>query len=164
MTDSVIPFEHERRFFPKLEELPFDFSFHPMAFIVQGYRLEGGRKTRLRGECRKKKHAYWQTTKSGKGVSRLEDEQEVTREYFEHMWKGVECSLAKSRYFIPWGGIEIELNIFHDELAGYVQIEVEFDSHEAALDFTPPIWFGQEVTDDNRHGNYSLAKFGSPES
>lgn len=161
MADSMIPFEHERRFFPKLEELPFDFSRYPMAFIIQGYSKDKQR-IRFRDECRGKRHSYWKTTKTGKGVSRLEDEQKITIEEFWLRWGDIECSLAKSRYFIPWEGVEIELNIFHDELAGYVQIEVEFDSHEAAVAFTPPLWLGQEVTDNSRHGNYSLAKFGSP--
>lgn len=162
--DFALPqIEHERRFFPKLEELPFVFSLHPMAFIIQGYSKDK-RRIRFRDECRDKRHTYWKTIKTGKGMSRLEDENEITREYFEHMWGSVACSLAKSRYFIPWEDIEVELNIFHDELAGYVQIEVEFDSLESAIAFTPPLWFGTEVTDDNRHGNYFLAKFGSPEN
>lgn len=164
MKNSVIPFEHERRFFPKLEDLPFVFSLYPMAFIVQGYLVNNGKKIRFRDEYRNKKHTYWQTIKSGKGVSRLEDEDEITREYFEYMWDFAECSLAKSRYFIPWEGLEIELNLFHDDLSGYVQIEVEFDSSEAAITFAPPPWFGREVTNDSRHGNYSLSKFGSPKN
>lgn len=164
VTESTIPFEHERRFFPKLEDLPFAFSFYPMAFIMQGYFVKDTQKIRFRDECRNKKHTYWQTIKTGKGVSRLEDEHEITRESFDLMWQFVECSLAKSRYFIPWEGVEVELNLFHDALSGYVQIEVEFDSHEAAIAFTPPSWFGQEVTHDGQHGNYSLSKFGIPKN
>jgi len=43
-------------------------------------------------------------------------------------------------------------------------VEVEFDSDDAADDFEPPDWFGDEVTEDNRYTNSSLARFGWPDS
>lgn len=43
------------------------------------------------------------------------------------------------------------------EPAGRVIAEIEFDSHEAMADFTPPDWFGLEVTEDHNYSNASLA-------
>lgn len=159
---GTIPFEHERRFFPELRNLPFDFSRFPSVFIIQGY-LEDGLGTRLRDErTTDGRHTYLQTRKTGEGVSRAEDEQEISEKDFRLMWNDVKCSLEKTRYFISRKGIDLQLNIFHGKLEQYLQIEVEFDSNEDALAFIPPVWFGREVTDDKQHGNYALAKNGVP--
>lgn len=158
---SASPYEHERRFLVDLKDLPLEFTRFPMKYIVQGY-LEDDLRTRLRDESSGAKHAYLQTRKSGSGVSRVENEVELSREVFEKMWSDVKCFLVKSRFFIPWDGVTIQLNLFHENLAGYIQIEVEFDSHDEAVAFIAPVWFGCEVTDEDRHGNYSLAKHGLP--
>ena len=34
--------------------------------------------------------------------------------------------------------------------------EVEFPTEEAALAFTPPDWFGEDVTDDSRYHNSNM--------
>jgi CYTH domain-containing protein len=88
---------------------------------------------------------------------------DVAKGIFDEMWETARrCSLEKTRHHIHFGGIGFQLNIFHGDLHGYHQIEIEFDSHEEAVAFVPPPWFGREVTEDNQHGNYSLAKFGKP--
>lgn len=158
---TEIPFEHERRFIPDIHSLPFEFKMYAMKSILQGY-LKDEFGTRLRYESSDQGHMYLQTRKTGSGISRTEDEREITKETFDAMWREVECSLAKSRYFITWDNIDIEFNVFHGKLEGYFQIEVEFDSHEDATSFIPPSWLGREVTDDKRHGNYRLAKDGIP--
>lgn len=156
-----IPFEYERRYFPKIEQLPFTPDSFPVSEIRQGY-LAGAHGVRIRDEFLNGKHTYTQTIKTGEGVSRLEDEHEISEADFESMWKEIECSLEKNRYFINHEGIDIQLNIFHGKLEGFIQIEVEFDTEEKALAFKAPSWFGLEVTDDKTHSNYSLAKKGKP--
>lgn len=159
---NEVPFEHERRFFPRLQNLPFALHRYPMITIIQGY-LGDTLNTRLRDEQRSEgKHTYTQTRKIGEGVSRREDEHEISKEEFQQGWKMIECSLMKDRYFINWKGVDLQLNIFSGDLARYLQIEVEFISKESAVAFIPPKWFGREVTHDKQHGNYSLAKFGMP--
>lgn len=156
-----VPMEHERRFHPTdLSKLPFKPSEHYSVFITQGY-LEGSGRERLRKEVGFVGVAtYWITKKSGSGISRKEDEHQISKEEFDALWVDVKCSLTKTRYHINWNGVVIEYNVFHDGLTGYYQIEVEFKSHKKALAFIAPEWFGKEVTDDNHHGNYALAKFG----
>ena len=144
--NSAIPFEHERRFLPDMSALPFDFKDYPKKSILQGY-LEDDLRTRIRDEYNDKGHIYTQTRKAGKGVSRLEDEHEITQDEFDLLRKKASCSLVKSRYFITWDGVDVQLNIFHAGLDEYVQIEVEFESHEDAIAFIPPAWLGKEVTD-----------------
>lgn len=160
--DTTVPFEHERRFFPDMNALPFDFMNYPKEAILQGY-LEDGLGTRIRDTNDNNGHRFTQTRKIGKGVSRLEDEHEITKEEFRLMRRTARGSfLVKTRYFITWEGIDIQFNVFHASLDGYVHIEVEFKTHEEAVAFIPPAWLGKEVTDDDAHGNYSLAKNGIP--
>ena len=39
-----------------------------------------------------------------------------------------------------------ELDIFEGDLAPLMLVEVEFDSEDAANSFSPPDWFGEDVT------------------
>lgn len=163
-TKSVdeLVFEHERRFFPDLSQVPFEYHKFPSVFIIQGY-LNDIHKTRIRNTYDGEKTVYSQTRKTGEGISRGEHEIILSKTEYQTLFRQVEYSLRKYRYFIPYQeGVEIQLNIFKYELAGYVQIEVEFESYEAAIAFEPPLWFGIEVTHIKAHGNRSLAKRGIP--
>ena len=44
-----------------------------------------------------------------------------------------------------------------------LRVEVEFESLEEAESFTPPEWFGKDVSEDNRYKNSSLYIKGLPE-
>ena len=41
---------------------------------------------------------------------------------------------------------------------GLVFVEVEFESLDQATAFTPPEWFGEDVTNDGRYHNSYLSK------
>lgn len=151
--------EIERRFL--IKRLPDDIQQCKRVSIMQGY-LNDERKTRYRKEVGENYLEYVKAWKIGTGVERLEYEQEIGRVAFKKRWKEVSCSLAKTRYFVPCGEHVIEVNIFLDELYGYIHAEVEFPTREIADAFVPPEWLGREVTDDERHGNYWLAKYGIP--
>jgi CYTH domain-containing protein len=58
--------------------------------------------------------------------------------------------------------VTIELDVFRGGLSGLCVAEVEFPSEEEAAAFSPPDWFGREVTDDERFKNKSLARHGRP--
>ena len=65
--------------------------------------------------------------------------------------------VEKTRYRIPVGKYTAELDIFHGRHEGLLLVEVEFPSLEAANAFTPPAWFGQDVSNDPRYRNSWLA-------
>ena len=165
-----ITLEIEKRWHLKnLADLPFDYRKFPKVSLIQGYirgKPQKGKKcqtTRVRKELRGKKAFFWLTTKTGKGTVRTEEEYLIEKKIFELLFCQVDCKLRKTRYFIPWNGAAIQLNIFHGKkLKDYYQIEVEFNTEEEAFAFVAPPWFGLEVTDDGRHGNRSLAKDGKP--
>ena len=67
--------------------------------------------------------------------------------------------IEKTRYLIPYAEKHtIELDVFHGALAPLVLAEVEFSSVEEADAFTPPSWFGEDVTNCSKYHNSNLSK------
>jgi CYTH domain-containing protein len=65
--------------------------------------------------------------------------------------------VIKRRYRIPIAsGLTAELDVYKGVRAGLQVVEVEFSSESQASAFTPPPWFGQEVTHDARYTNAEL--------
>jgi adenylate cyclase len=130
--------------------------------ISQGYLAigEAGEEVRLRrigGEA-------YLTVKRGLGEVRDEEEVGLDRSQFDVLWPLTEGRrVTKTRYWIPAGESELELDVYEGELAGLVTAEVEFDSEASADAFQPPDWLGQEVTEDDRYKNESLARDGLPD-
>jgi len=131
------------------------------ASIHQGYVTVGPDGTEVR--LRRKGDRFFQTIKRGSGLSRIESEIELTREQFDALWPQTEGRrVVKDRYEIPYRGCVIELDVFHGALEGLVIAEVEFGTVNQSNSFTPPDWFGDDVTEDPRYTNRSLAIEGRP--
>jgi len=65
--------------------------------------------------------------------------------------------LTKLRYDVPLGDLVASVDVYTGRHEGLRVVEVEFDSEPAAARFTPPDWFGPEVTGDARYSNRLLA-------
>jgi len=151
--------EIERKFLVK--ETPTGLDACPRGEIEQGYvALDGGVEVRVR---RYGDQAFL-TIKSGGDRVRLEEEFEIDPRRFRALWSLTEGRrIQKTRYLIPAAaGLRIELDVYHEALAGLLTAEIEFDSSAAAAAFTPPEWLGAEVTDDPRYKNKRLAIEGLP--
>jgi CYTH domain-containing protein len=59
-------------------------------------------------------------------------------------------------------GAQAEVDEYGGDLAGLVVAEVEFHDEHAAQAFTPPAWFGRELTGEVEYANRSLACNGLP--
>ncbi len=61
----------------------------------------------------------------------------------------------------PAGAMEltVEMDVFEGAYEGLILAEVEFPTEEAALAFTPPDWFGRDVTFTGEYSNSRLASF-----
>ena len=105
------------------------------------------------------------TIKAGRGLERMEIERDLTDPEFDALWNvPSELRIAKRRHFVDLGGGHTaELDLFDGDLTGRRLVEVEFATTADAGAFTPPAWFGPEVTDDPRYTNSSLARFGWPD-
>ncbi len=84
----------------------------------------------------------------------------LTKEAFDRLKAKVEGRvIGKTRYLIPLDQSDLvcELDVFEGALSPLVLAEVEFASEEEAAAFTPPEWFGEDVTGDPRYQNASMA-------
>jgi CYTH domain-containing protein len=61
-------------------------------------------------------------------------------------------------------GVQAEVDDYTGDLAGLVVVEIEFDDEQAARAFTPPAWFGPELTGEPAYANRSLACDGLPQA
>ncbi|MEX0320310.1 MAG: CYTH domain-containing protein [Ruegeria sp.] len=151
--------EIERRFL--VAALP-DLSAARRAQVRQGYLTRPDDSTELR--LRQMDERYLLTLKDGEGLVRGEREVEITRLQFDTFWPETDGRRIEKERFTGAlaGGLTFELDVFSGALAPLRMVEVEFPSEEEALSFTPPDWFGAEVTSDRRYRNRTLAVEGLP--
>ena len=144
--------EIERKFL--IPQLPEDLENYPHTHIWQGY-LCARPTVRIRNEDKK-----YTLTYKGKGMmAREEYNMPLTRKSFLTLAQKIEgIPIEKTRYRIPLEPYTIELDVFEGEHEGVWMAEVEFPTVEEAMAFTPPEWFGPEVTHDHRYHNVWLAK------
>ena len=135
---------------PKLTELKHE-------RIVQGYlaiSFEEGVEVRIRRMGDK----CFETVKSQGGLMRDETEIEISQEQFLALWPSTEGRrLEKTRYTMKENGCQLELDVYQGSLTGLIVAEIEFGSAEESQRFSPPSWFGDEVTEDTHYKNNNLA-------
>lgn len=147
--------EIERKYV--IEQLPQDYEHYPFHEIEQAYLC-----TDPVVRIRKEDQEYYLTYK-GKGLLTREEYNLPLNEtaYIHLLEKADGIVLTKRRYRIPLEGEEglmIELDVFHGVYKGLVLAEVEFPTKEAALSFTPPEWFGKDVTFSGEYQNSRLSQ------
>ena len=148
--------ETERKFLI-LDLGEIDFGGVEGAEIIQGYLVIEANGDELR--VRQKGEKYFLTKKSGSGVTREEDESEIPREEFELLYSQTDgLRVEKTRYVIPYGNHNIEVDVFGGNLKGIITAEVEFGEGQDAVEFAPPQWLGQDVTESGVYSNQKLAQ------
>lgn len=113
---------------------------------------------------RQQDDSYIFTFKGRGEIKKTEFEYSLTKEEFDKLWEKVETKkIEKTRYLIPLeNNLTAELDIYHGELKGFMNVEVEFDSLEKAEKFKVPKWFGKDVSTDKRYSNAQLSINGIP--
>ena len=150
--------EIERRFL--IKKIPENCSDFTGEYIEQGY-IETKEGTSIR--IRQREGVCYLTIKKGSGKIREEAEIIITQEQYNMLWPITKNRrIKKTRYEISYNGHIIELDIYNGKLKGLITAEVEFPSEKDCDHFSPPQWFGKEVTDIKEYSNRSLAKFGLP--
>ena len=149
-------YEIERKFL--LHELPPAIADIEPTRIDQGY-LAVTDDVEVRIRARGGDHLL--TVKGGRGEVRTEVTLLVSPEQFDHLWAlTAGRRIHKERWVLqpdPDAEVEVEVDRFEDDLDGLLVAEVEFASEDASRAFTPPDWFGSEVTGDDRYRNAALA-------
>lgn len=152
--------EIERKYI--VASLPAGFDAAAGTRYQQGYlAIDDERALSVR--LRREGEAFRLTIKQGRGEVRTEVELPMSASQFGALWgEAAEASLEKTRYVVPVGKLEAEVDVFDGRLDGLMLVEVEFESEADARGFTPPEWFGDDVTDDPRYLNQNLARYGRP--
>ncbi len=149
--------EIERKFL--ITELPFDLNNLKKSEISQSYIS-----ARPTLRIRKSDDNYFFTVKGMGKLSRQEFEMAITPDEYQNLQKLVKGNtIEKQRYFIPLeNSLTAELDVYEGELNGLMTVEVEFNDLEESEQFTAPLWFGKELTNDSRYSNSSLSQYGIP--
>lgn len=106
---------------------------------------------------------FWLTCKGEGLLAREEYELPLPEEsYRQLLAKADGAVIEKVRYYVPWKGHTIELDVFEGALAPLVFAEVEFSTREEALAFRAPDWFGRDVTCEPGYSNAALSREGAP--
>ncbi|MCH5265000.1 MAG: CYTH domain-containing protein [Lachnospiraceae bacterium] len=143
-----------------VEELPEDLAHYDKSELEQCYLCA---EPTIR--ARKSDDSYILTYKSRKVTEEKEalnisEELEVplNAEAYAHLKEKADgICIVKTRYRIPYGKYQIELDVFHGEYEGFCLAEVEFPSVEEGRLFTPPSWFGKDVSGDFHYTNSYLS-------
>jgi len=146
--------EIERKFL--IRSLPRNLARYPHSEIAQGY-LAVGRREHVR--LRKKGRICTLTFKRGPARAREEREIHLNPAQFGILWPGTKgARLTKTRYYVPYRGLTIEIDIYHGSHEGLMVAEVEFSDVQTYHSFRPPDWLGDEVTGASRYSNVKLAR------
>ncbi len=146
--------EIERKYLVK--SIPENLKDFPCRIMEQGY-LNIAPVIRIR-----KDNDNFELTYKSKGLMvREEYNLPLTKEAYEHLLLKIDGRLIKKRrYMIPLeGNLTVELDVFEGELAPLILAEVEFPDEDSALSFTPPDWFGEDVTFSGKYHNSHLSRF-----
>ena len=144
--------EIERKYL--LKKLPDNLDTYRHRHLEQGYLC-----TAPVVRIRKDDDRYELTYKSGGMMVRQEYNLLLTKDSYEHLKKKIDGRLiSKKRYMIPYEKYMIELDVFENDLAPLVLAEVEFETEEEANTFTPPEWFGKDVTFSKADHNSVLSQ------
>ena len=150
--------EIERKYL--LSSFPEEIESFPSAELWQGY-VPGRRLVeRVRRVKDEDGERFYRTVKGGRGVHRLEVEEETSREIFDVLWALTEGRrVHKRRYFVPGSAHTWEIDTFLDGRHLWLA-EVELASEHETVEI--PAWLEpyvvREVTEEREYGNLALAK------
>ena len=145
--------EIERKYL--IHTLPDQLDHYPHRTLEQAYLC-----TEPVVRVRRDDNDYILTYKSKGLIVREEYNLPLTEEAYQHLLAKADGRvITKERYCIPYGDhLTIELDVFGGDLAPLLLAEVEFASEEEANAFTPPDWFGEDVTFSSKYHNSTLSQ------
>jgi adenylate cyclase len=149
--------EIERKFL--ISDLPSDIDTWVSRRIEQGYICTDP-VLRIRHSGDRYSFVY----KSSGLLAHQEETFPLTEESYNHLSTKVDGKIIrKTRYVKPIDdNLKIELdvfdNVYEPDGSNLKMAEVEFPSVEAADAFTPPAWFGKDVTMDKKYHNSEMSK------
>ena len=147
--------EIERKYLMDPERLPFNKDDFPCRMIEQGYLC-----TDPVVRIRRDNESFFLTYNSKGLMVREEYNLPLTETAYLHLREKIDGRLiTKKRYVINLNeGLRLELDVFEGDLAPLVLGEVEFPDEKTAETFSPPEWFGCDVTFSDKYHNSTLSR------
>lgn len=144
--------EIERKYL--IDRLPENLNSYPCRKIQQAY-LNTAPVIRIR----RQDNDYFLTYKGGGLMVREEYNLPLNKESYEHLKEKADgIILSKKRYLIPLNDrLTVELDVFDPPYENLYLAEIEFETEEEAINFTPPAWFGEDVTFSSKYHNSVLS-------
>lgn len=159
-SDSV---EVERKWLIDKDNIEYDLSNAKIYDIEQTY-ISFSPEIRIR---RVNGNQYSFTVKnnmSADGLIRNETDFLITENDYNFLIQKKEANtIYKTRYKLLEDGQVIAIDIFKGDLEGLAYMEIEFANKDEANEYIAPKWIIQDVTDDIRYKNASLAQYGIPD-
>ena len=105
---------------------------------------------------------YILTIKGPGSIICEEFELEISDRQYTRLLAKIEGNvIKKTRYMVPLpDGHVAEADVYHGYLSGLMTVEVEFTDVDDMNRFTPPEWFGRDVSEEKEYNNSSLAMRG----
>ncbi|MGH7586719.1 MAG: CHAD domain-containing protein, partial [Gemmatimonadales bacterium] len=152
-----LPLEIERKYL--LSTLPPTAESAPWTEIRQGYLPGKVIVERLRLARDGDGDRYYRTVKTGRGVARVELEEEIDGRLFEALWPLTEGRrLEKRRHRVPDGDLTWEIDAFTDRPLVLAEVELPNEALVPAIPFWLRPFLLREVTGVPEYFNSSLAK------
>lgn len=142
-----------------IKKLPDTLNYNKCYIIEQAY-LSDAPVVRVRKRISPEKCEYFMTVKSTGMFTREEVESDISEKTYNVFLQEAKGNvITKERYILPLeDGLMAELDVFKGVFEGVIMVEVEFPDEEAAIKFTPPDFFSDEVTFDKRFHNSNMSK------
>ncbi len=159
MSSGAMPVEIERKFLVAADS--WRASAAPGVSIAQAYLTTSGPfSVRVR---RMGPQAFLTIKSNDPGHSRAEFEYDLPTAHADHILSQLGAGslrIEKTRHKVMVDGNEWSVDVFSGALSGLTLAEIELSDPDQA--FSRPDWLGDEVTDDPRYRNASLAERGLP--
>jgi len=133
------------------------------SFVKQSYRITQGYlssvpertvRVRVKGE---RGFITIKGESNSTGVSRYEFEKEISLNEAKELLRICEDGVIdKTRYIIPSGNHNYEVDVFYGDNKGLVIAEIELNSEDEK--YNKPEWLGDEVTGQEKYYNAMLSK------
>lgn len=125
--------------------------------IIQGYLILDNKKSvriRIKGE---KGYITIKNKPNENGFSTFFWESEIPiKEANQLLMLCENCVIEKTRYEVPFGTKNFEVDVFHGINDGLIVAELELKNKDDS--FEKPVWLGMEVTNDKRYYNTFISK------
>ena len=155
-TTAEADLEIERKYL--LSSLPPEVHAHPHAELTQGYIPGGEFRERVRRVVGADATRFTRTLKAGRGIRRIELEEEIDEALFEGLFAVTEgARVHKRRYRVPDGEWVWEVDEFLDRSLVLAEVELTREMQVGL-----PAWLAphvvREVTDEGEFVNQNLAR------